>query len=170
MHFRLCKSIFQSTYLGSSVRIFQVHTYPVVVVCLRVVWLNCVHSQYLRSSMHVDVKSGNTQFPLQKSKQIQYDPLMMQQKEACRKHPCVLPKKVAFLVWVPNSALIGWWVLPAYFLHASYMLLACFLHASLHASCMLPACFLHASWMLPECFLLYCCYMLQCIPKSLLQS
>ena len=32
---------------------------------------------------------------------------MMQQKEARRKHPCVLPKKVAFLVWVPNSALIG---------------------------------------------------------------
>ena len=29
---------------------------------------------------------------------IQYDPLMMQQKEARRKHPCVLPKKVAFLV------------------------------------------------------------------------
>ena len=31
-------------------------------------------------------------------KLIQYDPLMMQQKEARRKHPCVLPKKVAFLV------------------------------------------------------------------------
>ena len=29
---------------------------------------------------------------------IQYDPLMMQQKEARRKHTCVLPKKVAFLV------------------------------------------------------------------------
>ena len=29
---------------------------------------------------------------------IQYDPLMMQQKEARRKLPCVLPKKVAFLV------------------------------------------------------------------------
>ena len=26
------------------------------------------------------------------------DPLMMQQKEARRKHPCLLPKKVAFLV------------------------------------------------------------------------
>ena len=62
-------------------------------------------------------------------------PLMMQQKEACRKHPCVLPKKVAFLVWVPNSALIGWWVL--------------------------HACFLHASCVLPACFLLYCLYMLQ---------
>ena len=29
---------------------------------------------------------------------IQYDPLIMQQKEARRKHPCVLPKKVACLV------------------------------------------------------------------------
>ena len=32
---------------------------------------------------------------------------MVQQKEARRKHPCVLPKKVACLVWVPDSALIG---------------------------------------------------------------
>ena len=86
---------------------------------------------------------------------------MIQQKEACRKHPCVLPKKVAFLVWVPNFALIGWWGLPVYFLHASCKLPACFLHASLPASCVLPTCFLHASCMLPECFLLYCCYMLQ---------
>ena len=39
-------------------------------------------------------------------KNIHYDPLMMQQKEARRKHPCVLPKKVACLVWVPDSALI----------------------------------------------------------------
>ena len=29
---------------------------------------------------------------------LHYDPLMMQQKEPRRKHPCVLPKKVAFLV------------------------------------------------------------------------
>ena len=29
---------------------------------------------------------------------LHYDLLMMQQKEARRKHPCVLPKKVAFLV------------------------------------------------------------------------
>ena len=29
---------------------------------------------------------------------IHYDPLMMQQKEARRKHPCVLPKKVDFVV------------------------------------------------------------------------
>ena len=58
---------------------------------------------------------------------------MMQQKEARRKHPCVLPEKVVFLVWVSDSALIWWWVLPA-----------CFLRAS----CVLPACFLRASWML----------------------
>ena len=37
--------------------------------------------------------------------QIHYDPLMMQQKEARRKHTWVLPKKVAFLVRVPDSAL-----------------------------------------------------------------
>ena len=35
------------------------------------------------------------------------DSLMMQQKEARRKHSCVLPKKVAFVVWVFDSALIG---------------------------------------------------------------
>ena len=29
---------------------------------------------------------------------VHYDPLMMQQKEARRKHTCVLPKKVAFMV------------------------------------------------------------------------
>ena len=29
---------------------------------------------------------------------IHYDPLMMSQKEAPRKHPCVLPRKVAYLV------------------------------------------------------------------------
>ena len=59
---------------------------------------------------------------------LHYDPLMMQQKEARRKHTCVLPKKVAFEVWVPNSTLIG--------------NDGCYLHAS----CMLPACFLRASF------------------------
>ena len=58
---------------------------------------------------------------------LHYDPLMMQQKEPRRKHPCVLPKKVAFVVWVPNSALIG-----------------------------NDGCYLRASCMLPACFLLYC--------------
>ena len=37
-------------------------------------------------------------FPLIKLVEIHYDPLMMQQKEARRKHPWVLPKKVAFLL------------------------------------------------------------------------
>ena len=31
----------------------------------------------------------------------------MQQKEARSKHPCVLPKNVAFLVWVPDSVVVG---------------------------------------------------------------
>ena len=39
---------------------------------------------------------------------IHSDQLMMQQKEARRKHPCVLLKKVVFLVWVSDSALIGY--------------------------------------------------------------
>ena len=40
----------------------------------------------------------NTTYCITKVVYIHYDPLMMQQKEARRKHPCVLPKKVAFLV------------------------------------------------------------------------
>ena len=46
---------------------------------------------------------------------------------ACMCASCVLPKKVAFLVWVPNSALIG-----------------------------NDGCYLRASCMLPACFLLHC--------------
>ena len=57
---------------------------------------------------------------------IHCDPLMMQQKEARRKHTCMLPKKVAYLVWFSNSVLIG-----------------------------NDGCYLRASCMLPACFLLY---------------
>ena len=41
-------------------------------------------------------------------------PLMMSQKEAPRKHPCVLPRKV-YLVWIPSHKKImmgASWVLP----------------------------------------------------------
>ena len=45
---------------------------------------------------------------------IHYAPLMMSQKESPRNHPWVLPKRVASLVWVPDSRLIvndGWYLL-----------------------------------------------------------
>ena len=45
---------------------------------------------------------------------IHYAPLMMSQKESPRNHPWVIPKKVACLVWVPDSRLIvndGWFLL-----------------------------------------------------------
>ena len=47
-------------------------------------------------------------------KNIHYAPLMMSQKESPRNHPWVIPKKVACLVWVPDSRLIvndGWFLL-----------------------------------------------------------
>ena len=45
---------------------------------------------------------------------IHYAPLMMAQKESPRNHPWVIPKKVACLVWDPDSRLIvndGWFLL-----------------------------------------------------------
>ncbi len=45
---------------------------------------------------------------------------MMQQKEARRKHTCMLPKKVVYLVWFSDSVLIG---NDGCYLHASYYVL-----------------------------------------------
>ena len=47
-------------------------------------------------------------------RKLHYAPLMMSQKESPRNRPWVLPKRVASLVWVPDSRLIfcnGWFLL-----------------------------------------------------------
>ena len=92
-------------------------------------------------------------------KYIHYDPLMMSQKEAPRRHPWVLHGKVAKMVWIPVQ--FSFVEYDGYFLCASYYVLAA-VEGSTH-NYLLMAGNLHQigyfsrkhPWVLPGCFLLW---------------